>query len=318
MRDGSAASIRRHADTSCEGSGVHDKATFSIVAADLEAGEVGCAVQSKYFSVGSVVPWVRAGVGACATQAAGVAVYGERALHELDRGAAPDEALRRVLGDDEGRETRQLGLVTADGRAAAFTGASCLDWAGHRVGAGFAVQGNILAGEAVVTEMARAYEETVGPLVERLVAALEAGQAAGGDRRGQQSAALVVERTGARAETREGIDRVCDLRVEDHETPIAELRRLVGIWTTWELLRRANGHYEKHDYEAAVAEMRVALVRDGSPMIHYNLACYEALAGRRDDALGHLRGAIEADASFRDRAASDPDFDAIRAEVSQL
>jgi uncharacterized Ntn-hydrolase superfamily protein len=177
---------------------VHRKSTFSIVAADLEAGEVGCAVQSRYFSVGSVVPWARAGVGAVATQAAGVAAYGPRALGELARGASPDGALEQVLAGDDGRETRQLGLVTADGRAASFTGAQCLDWAGHRVGAGFAVQGNILAGPAVVDEMARVFEETVGPLVERLVAALEAGQAAGGDRRGQQSAAVVVERLGAR------------------------------------------------------------------------------------------------------------------------
>ncbi|NUR77904.1 MAG: DUF1028 domain-containing protein, partial [Thermoleophilia bacterium] len=185
------------------------KSTFSIVAADLEAGEVGCAVQSRYFSVGSVVPWVRAGVGACATQAAGVAAFGERALVELDRGATPEEALEHVLAADERRETRQLGVVTADGRAAAHTGAECLDWAGHRVGAGFAVQGNILAGAAVVDGMVRAYEETVGPLVHRLVAALEAGQAAGGDKRGQQSAAVIVERTGARSESREAIDRIC-------------------------------------------------------------------------------------------------------------
>src|SRR4051795_8644173 len=217
------------------------RGTFSIVAADLQAGEVGCAVQSKYFSVGSVVPWARAGVGAVATQAAGVAVYGLRALEQLAEGAEPDEALARVLADDRGRETRQLGVVTADGRAAAFTGAQCLDWAGHRTGAGFAVQGNILAGESVVDEMARAFEETVGPLVDRLVAALEAGQAAGGDRRGQQSAAgvvrpaggdgggqqsagVVVERGGAGAESREGVARVCALRVEDHPEPIAELR----------------------------------------------------------------------------------------------
>src|SRR6476620_10434940 len=124
------------------------RGTFSIVAAALQAGEVGCAVQSKYFSVGSVVPWAHAGVGAVATQAAGVAVYGERALAELAAGAEPDDALARVLADDLERETRQLGIVTADGRAAAFTGASCLDWAGHKTSAGFAVQGNILAGEA--------------------------------------------------------------------------------------------------------------------------------------------------------------------------
>ena len=294
------------------------KSTFSIVAADLEAGEVGCAVQSRYFSVGSVVPWVRAGVGACATQAAGVAAYGERALLELDRGATPAEALQRVLAQDDGRETRQLGLVTADGRAAAFTGSECLDWAGHLVGAGFAVQGNILAGEAVVGEMARAYETTGGSLVHRLVAALEAGQAAGGDKRGQQSAAVVVERTGGRAESREDIDRICDLRVEDHEAPIAELRRLVGIWTSWQSLRRANGLYERGDYAGAAEAMRRALERGEEPMLLYNLACYESLAGEREGAVAHLRRAVALDDSYRALAAEDPDFDPVRAEVSQL
>jgi uncharacterized Ntn-hydrolase superfamily protein len=294
------------------------KSTFSIVAADLAAGEVGCAVQSRYFSVGSVVPWVRAGVGACATQAAGVAAFGERALVELDRGATPEEALERVLADDEGRETRQLGIVTADGRAAAFTGADCLDWAGHHVGAGFAVQGNILAGEAVTHEMARAFEETVGPLVHRLVTALEAGQAAGGDRRGQQSAAVVVERTGARAESREGIDRICDLRVEDHTEPIAELRRLVRIWTTWDSMRRANRLYEEREYAAAADAMQVALEREEEPMLLYNLACYESLAGRREEAVAHLRRAVELDGSYRALSADDPDFEPIRAEISDL
>src|SRR4051794_35493429 len=165
------------------------RGTFSIVAADLQAGGGGGAGQSKYFSGGSVVPWARAGVGAVATQAAGVAVYGLRALEQLTEGAEPDEALARVIADDPQRETRQLGIVTADGRAAAFTGASCLDWAGHRTGAGFAVQGNILAGEAVVDEMARAFEETLGPLVGRLVAALEAGRGARGEQRGEAAAA---------------------------------------------------------------------------------------------------------------------------------
>ncbi len=135
-------------------------------------------------------------MGAVATQAAGVAVYGPRALALLEEGVAPDEALARVLADDAGRETRQLGVVAADGRAAAHTGSECLAWAGHRVGDGYAVQGNILAGQAVVTEMERAFLETAGSLAERLVASLEAGQAAGGDSRGQQSAAIVVERVG--------------------------------------------------------------------------------------------------------------------------
>jgi uncharacterized Ntn-hydrolase superfamily protein len=294
------------------------RSTFSIVAADLAAGEVGCAVQSKYFSVGLVVPWARAGVGAVATQAAGVAAFGPRALDELARGASPEEAIEHVLADDPGRETRQLGVVAADGRAASFTGAECLDWAGHRTGAGFAVQGNILAAQAVVDEMARAYEETVGPLVERLVAALEAGQAAGGDRRGQQSAALVVERAGARAESREGIDRICDLRVEDHARPIEELRRLVGIWTAWHAIAEANRLYDRKDYEAAVAAALRALERGEEPMVLYNLACYESLAGRSDDALAHLRRSIELDPSYRALADADGDFESIRDAVSRL
>lgn len=291
------------------------RSTFSIVAVDLAVGEVGCAVQSKYFSVGPVVPWVRAGVGAVATQAAGVAAYGVRALDELAAGADPDEAIRRVLADDEGRETRQLGAVTADGRAASFTGSDCLDWAGHRTGPGFAVQGNILAGPEVVDEMARAFEETAAPLAERLVAALEAGQEAGGDRRGQQSAALIVERAGAAVETREGIDRVCDLRVEDHERPIEELRRLLEIWSGWDALRRASAARERGDHGAAADLLRSALARGETAVVLYDLACHESLAGRHDEALAHLRRAIELEPSYRDLADSDPDLDAVRSRI---
>lgn len=288
------------------------RGTFSIVAADPAAGEVGCAVQSKYFSVGSVVPWARARVGAVATQAAGVAVYGRLALEELERGLEPAEALERVLADDPARETRQLGAVTADGRAAAFTGADCLEWAGHRVGAGYAVQGNILAGEEVADAMARAFEGSVGPLVERLVAALEAGQAAGGDRRGQQSAAVVVERAGAGAESRERIDRVCDLRVEDHVEPIAELRRLVGIWRRWDAQRLAHAAYERAEYAAAADSLERALELGEDGELLYNLGCYESLAGRRDAAIGHVRRALELVPSLRELAPGDPDLDPIR------
>ena len=201
--------------------------TYSIVGADLEAGEVGCAVQSKYFAVGAVVPWAKAGVGAVATQAAGVAAYGARVLEQLEAGVEPAEALRLVLADDEARETRQLGVVTADGRSASFTGSECNEWAGDVQGAGFAAQGNILAGPEVVAEMERAFEKTDGPLAERLMAALEAAEAAGGDRRGRQSAAIVVEHAGNAAASPEGVDRVVDLRVDDHPEPIEELRRLL-------------------------------------------------------------------------------------------
>lgn len=212
--------------------------TFSIVAADPTTGEVGCAVQSKYFAIGAVTPWVRAGVGAVATQAMGVvARNGERVLDALARNVDPAVALDQALADDADRELRQLGAVATDGRAAAFTGRSCVEWAGHLVEHGFAVQGNMLASADVLPAMRRAFVETAAPLPERMMAALEAGQAAGGDRRGQQSAALVVEQLGAAARSREGIDRTCDLRVDDHPEPIIELRRLLTVWRQWQAER---------------------------------------------------------------------------------
>jgi uncharacterized Ntn-hydrolase superfamily protein len=290
------------------------KATFSICALDAPTGEIGVAVQSKYFAVGNVVPWAKAGVGAVATQAAGVAAFGRRGLDELRDGAgAPDEALRRVLAGDAGRGTRQVGIVAADGRSAAWTGSECQPWAGHRTGPGYAVQGNILAGEAVVTEMERAWLETSGAFGHRLVTALEAGQAAGGDSRGQQSAALVVERGGAAAESREGIDRVCDLRVEDHETPIAELRRLYGIWERWEAMHASSHAAQSGDVAAASRHAERALELDpNDPMLAYNLACYRALSGQSEEALELLRRSLPHDESLRVQARTDPDLESLR------
>ena len=204
--------------------------TFSIVAADPTTGEVGCAVQSKYFAIGAVTPWVRAGVGAVATQAMGVvARNGERALSALAEHADPSEALHRALALDPDPEVRQLGAVAADGRAAAYTGARCTEWAGHLMEPGFTVQGNMLASGEVVQAMRLAFLESNARFPERLLAALEAGQAAGGDRRGRQAAALIVEELGAAERSREGIDRTCDLRVDDHPEPIVELRRLLAL-----------------------------------------------------------------------------------------
>jgi uncharacterized Ntn-hydrolase superfamily protein len=214
--------------------------TFSIVAADPTTGEVGCAVQSRYFAIGAVTPWVRAGVGAVATQAMGVvARTGERALSALAAQVDPAAALDQALAEDNDRELRQLGAVSADGRAAAFTGRDCIEWAGHLVGDGFAVQGNMLASAEVLAAMRSAFLDTLAPLPERMIAALEAGQAAGGDRRGQQAAAVVVEQLGAAERSREGIDRVCDLRVDDHTEPIVELRRLIILWRQRQAEREA-------------------------------------------------------------------------------
>jgi uncharacterized Ntn-hydrolase superfamily protein len=214
--------------------------TFSIVAADPTTGEVGCAVQSKYFAIGAVTPWVRAGVGAVATQAMGVvARNGWRVLDALATDVDPALAIDQVLADDGGRELRQVGAIAADGRAAAFTGRDCVEWAGHLVEYGFAVQGNMLANADVLAGMQRAFLEAADPLPERMMAALEAGQAAGGDRRGQQAAALVVEQLGAAEHSREGIDRIWDLRVDDHSEPIIELRRLLALWRRRQAERNA-------------------------------------------------------------------------------
>jgi uncharacterized Ntn-hydrolase superfamily protein len=202
-------------------------ATFSIVAFDKEAGEWGVAVQSKFFGVGAVVPYARAGVGAIATQARANPTYGPEGLERLRGGASAEDVVKQLVGQDPDRDVRQLGVVDAQGRASAWTGAKCMAWAGHVTGEGFTCQGNILAGEPVVQDMARAFQESKGPLAERLLLALEAGQKAGGDKRGMQSAAIVVVRAGGGYGGKN--DRFLDLRVEDHAEPIAELRRLVGL-----------------------------------------------------------------------------------------
>lgn len=202
-------------------------ATFSIVAYDPGTGDLGVAVQSRFFGVGSVVPWARAGVGAVATQALANTTYGPRGLDLLAVGTSPEQVVAELTAADTEREKRQLAVVDASGRAATFTGSACMAWAGGRTGAHYAAQGNLLADPAVIDAMVTAYELAEGDLATRLVAALAAGQAAGGDARGRQSAALLVVRE-------EGgylgfNDRYVDLRVEDHPAPIRELRRLLDL-----------------------------------------------------------------------------------------
>jgi len=202
--------------------------TFSIVAFDPATGELGVAVESKYFGVGSVVPWARAGVGAVATQARGKVSFGVEGLRLMGAGSSPREALDKLLATDPNAAERQVALIDAQGRTAVHTGAECFAFAGHREGKNYSVQGNLLAGEAVLTGMATAYEraqkEEGTELADWLLAALVAGQAAGGDKRGQQSAALLVVLAGGGPGGDN--DRYMDLRVEDHPTPIDELVRL--------------------------------------------------------------------------------------------
>ena len=203
-------------------------ATYSIVACDLEAGRWGVAVQSRFLAVGAVVPWAEAQVGAIATQSYANPSYGPDGLRLLREGLSAEEAVARLTEADEGRDQRQLGIVDGQGRAATFTGSGCHRWAGGRTGPGYAAQGSILVSGETVDALAERFEAGGGrPLAERLIDCLAAAQAAGGDSRGQQSAALlIVERGGGYA----GLsDTLVDLRVDDHDEPIEELRRLYGI-----------------------------------------------------------------------------------------
>jgi uncharacterized Ntn-hydrolase superfamily protein len=202
--------------------------TYSIVACDLDAGQWGAATQSKFLAVGSIVPWAEPGAGAVATQSYANPRYGPDGLALLRNGLSAEEVVRRLTEADEGREQRQVGVVDARGGAATFTGGECLEWAGGRTGAGYAAQGNILVSGETVDALATTFEATRGhALAERLLESLAAAQAAGGDRRGQQSAALlVVERDAGYANLS---DIVVDLRVDDHARPVEELNRLYGL-----------------------------------------------------------------------------------------
>ena len=224
-------SYRLFAEDDGVGTGVPVVATFSIVGFDPVTGDLGVAVESKFFGVGSVVPWAKAKVGAIATQSSANTTYGREGLTLLEAGKSARETLNQLTTGDSGRDNRQAGIVDAKGNAASFTGAKCNAWAGHIEGTNFCVQGNILTGEEVVKAMAAAYEKARkvenSELADWLTAALEAGQQAGGDKRGRQSAALLVVREKGGYGGRN--DRYIDLRVEDHAEPIQELSRLLEM-----------------------------------------------------------------------------------------
>jgi uncharacterized Ntn-hydrolase superfamily protein len=224
-------------------------ATYSIAACDLDAGEWGVAVQSKFLAVGSVVSWAEPEAGAVATQAYANPSYGPDGLALLREGHPAAEVVRRLVAADEGREHRQLGIVDRHGASASYTGSECLDWAGHRTGAGYAAQGNILVGAETVDALAATFEATAGrSLAVRLLECLAAAQTAGGDRRGQQSAALLVTRRGGGYAKLS--DVAVDLRVDDHERPVDELLRIYGLHD------RLFGVTPREDWLPLVGELR--------------------------------------------------------------
>jgi len=293
-----------------------DPATFSIAAADPETGESGVAVASRFFAVGSVVPFAKAGVGAVATQSLANTSYGPRGLDLLEKGLSADEVVKVLTRSDGARELRQLGVVAANGDSATFSGSKCNAWAGGRSGPGYAVQGNILTGEDVVAAMENAFLESRGkPLAERLYAAIVAGDAKGGDSRGRQSAVLVVVR--AKAGYGGYTDRAIDLRVDDHADPIVELGRLVGLALVNDDWNRAwTAFTEKKFAEALPWQERAATRAEKQPAmlpeVLYDLAVIRLAAGDRPGAQKALDRALSLNPKLKQQASNDPDLEKLR------
>jgi len=284
--------------------------TFSIVARDSVTGELGVAVASRFFGVGTVVPWARADIGAVATQSFANTTFGWRGLELLEGGATPEEAVDILIRSDSDPGRRQLGIVSADGRSATYTGDGCMAWAGGWSGPNYAVQGNILAGEAVVESMERVFLETDGTLADRLYAALLAGEENGGDARGKQSAAMLVVKKGA------GYggytDRAIDIRVDDHEEPFKELGRLLDYaqmnysWNEgWTL-------FTKKRYAEALPHMeRARRLAPDNPDVLYDFAVINLAAGRKDEALRALEMAFDLNPNLIKQATGDTDLDVL-------
>jgi uncharacterized Ntn-hydrolase superfamily protein len=230
--------------------------TNSIIAVDREAGEIGVAVQSHWFNVAAAVPWAQAGVGAVVTQAFANPSFGPRGLELLRQGSSPQQVVEELIGSDPAAEMRQLAVVDRRGRTAAYTGTRCIPEAGHMNGDNFSVQANLMAGPGVWPAMAQSFEESSGPLAERLIGALRSAQSCGGDLRGKQSAAILVVRAESLGRIWE--DRLIDLRVEDHGDPVEELGRVLRIFRAYERMNRGDQALEAQDNASALREYEEA------------------------------------------------------------
>jgi uncharacterized Ntn-hydrolase superfamily protein len=271
--------------------------TFSIVARDPLTGELGVAVQSHWFSVGSIVPWAEAGVGAVATQSFVDPSYGKLGLELMRTGKSGPEALKSLLAGDEGREVRQVAMIDAQGRVDAWTGKNDIAAAGHFVGKDFSVQANLMLNDKVWPAMAQAFQNTKGDLAERMLAALDAAQAVGGDIRGRQSAAIVVvtgKPTGMAWK-----DRTFDLRVDDSPEPLAELRRLVTLQRAYNHMNAGDLAVEHKDNEGALREYSAAeqLVPDSVEMIYWHAVALVNM-GRVDESLPLFRKVFARDKNW--------------------
>ncbi len=271
--------------------------TFSIVARDPATGELGVAVQSHWFSVGAIVPWAEAGVGAVATQSFVDPSYGKLGLDLMRAGRTGPEALKALLAGDEGREVRQVAMIDAQGRVQAHTGTKNIPAAGHHVGKDYSVQANLMLNEQVWPAMAKAFETGKGDLAERMLAALDAAQSVGGDIRGKQSAAIVV--VSGKPTGKPWVDRVFGLRVDDSPEPLKELRRLVNLQRAYNHMNAGDLAVEKKDNEGALREYGAAekLVPDNAEMIYWHAVALVNM-GRVDEALPLFRRAFAIDKNW--------------------
>ncbi|MDX1618300.1 MAG: DUF1028 domain-containing protein [Balneolaceae bacterium] len=271
--------------------------TFSIVARDSVTGDIGVAVQSHWFSVGQVVSWAEAGVGAVATQSLVNTSFGPRGLELLRAGLSPQEAIEELIESDEGRDFRQVAIIDSQGRVAAYTGKKCIAEAGHRTGTDFSVQANMMLNDTVWPAMAEAFNTSEGPLAERMVAALQAAQSKGGDIRGQQSASILVvrgEKTGKPWE-----DRTLDLRVEDHPKAVDEITRLLKVHRAYEHMNRGDMAIEHGNVDRALEEYGAAQkMFPGNVEMKYWTAVSLANVGKLERALPLFREVFEEDKNW--------------------
>src|SRR5947207_6077170 len=271
--------------------------TFSIVARDPATGELGVAVQSHWFSVGPIVPWIEAGVGAVATQSFVDPSYGKLGLDVMRAGKSAPDALKALIAGDAASDVRQVAMIDAQGRVAAHTGAKDIQAAGHHVGANYSVQANLMLNESIWPAMSRAFESANGGLADRMLAALDAAQAAGGDIRGRQSAALIV--VSGKPTGKPWVDRTFDLRVDDNPEPLKELRRLVVLQRAYDHMNAGDLAVERKDNQGALREYSAAaaLAPGNIEMVYWHAVALVNM-GRVDESLPLFRQVVKAEKNW--------------------
>jgi uncharacterized Ntn-hydrolase superfamily protein len=291
--------------------------TYSILARDPATGEMGAAVQSHWFSVGSAVIWGEAGLGVVATQSFVNASYGKRGLGSLRRGILPEDIITKLISEDDERESRQLAILDRKGRGAVFTGCKCIPSAGHIVGEDHTVQANLMCNDKVWPEMSNAFIRSKGHLAERMLAALDAAEIAGGDIRGRQSAAMLIVK--GRSSRRSWEDRTLDLRVDDHPEPLQELRRLLGVHRAYEHMNQGDVAMERGRMEEAQGHYRAAedMFPSNEEMMFWHAVAL-ANNGYGTDAWSLLRNVFLRNRAYLDLAMRLMDMGMLKVEASYL